>query len=95
MPSRRLQQIGRAEPSALARSQPLVHLQGAGFLDEVDHCVLVRSQRDLRPSVEQRAGWANAVGEVALGGRGETGSHPGAAQQGDVAAGQMVGVDRS
>ena len=42
------EQLGRAEPAALAGGEPLVHLQRPGLLEQVDHGVLVAAQRQRR-----------------------------------------------
>ena len=88
------EELGRAEPAAFAGGEPLVHLQRPGLLDRVDDGVLVAAERERRARVVERAGRADAVGEVALGGRAQAHPGAGAAEQRDVGVGQVGGVDR-
>ena len=56
---------------ALPGAQPLVRLQRARLLERVDDGVLSLPRRQRAPGVGQRAGRADAVGQVALGRRAE------------------------
>src|SRR6478736_2496197 len=63
------EQVGAGEAAALQALEPLVHLDAAHLLEGVDDGVLVGTQGEAHPGVEEPAGRADAVGEVALGRR--------------------------
>ena len=64
-----LSSAARGLRAALAARQPLVELDRARLLEEVDHGVRVAAERQRRAGPAQRARAADAVGEVALGRR--------------------------
>lgn len=79
---------------ALAGDQPLVQLHRPGLLEQVDDRLAVGAERDGRSGVQQPAGGADAVGEVALGGGAHAHVGGGAAEQRHVHVGQVGGVHR-
>ncbi len=75
-------------PAALG-GESFVELDRPHLLEQVDHRVAVRAQGERRAGVPQGGGRADAVGQVAFGGRAETRIRRGAAEQADVDAGQV------
>ena len=74
-------------------AQPLVELDGAHLLEQVDHGVAVGAEGERAPGVVQRAAGADAVAEVALGGRAEAGVWSAAPpSRRDVVVGEVGGV---
>ena len=90
---RRAQQRRGVVVTALAGGEPLVELDRARLLEQVDHGVRVGAQRKAGAGVDQGAGRADAVGEVALGRRAEAAAAASAAERGDVGVGEVGGVD--
>ena len=82
---------GRPVP-ALLGGQPLVHLHRAHLLEQVDHRMAVGAQREGGAGVVQPARRADAVGEVALGGRAEADVGARLPEQPDVVVGEVGGV---
>ena len=62
--------------AAPAGAQPLVQLHRAGLLEQVDDGVAVAAEAERMPASASSAGRADAVGEVALGGRAEAHAGP-------------------
>ena len=91
---RRAQQRGGGVDAALPAREPLVELDRARLLEEVDDRVRVAAERQRRAGLGERAHAADAVGEVALGGRADAAARRGAAEQPDVRVGQVRRVDR-
>ena len=79
--------------AADAGREPLVELDRARLLERVDDRLRVAAGGERRAGVEQPPRGADAVGEVALGGRAEAGGHARAAEQRDVVVGQVRRVD--
>src|SRR6266540_4046120 len=80
--------------SAAARGQALVQLQGAGLLEQVDDGVAVAADAQRAAGGGQRRGGADAVGQVALGGRAHADGRAGGAEAADVVVAEAGGVDR-
>ena len=89
---RRRQQLGGRPVATLLGGEPLVELDRAHLLEEVDHGVAVGAQREPGTGVVQPARRADAVAEVALGGRAERRVRTRSADQGDVVVGEVGGV---
>ena len=87
-------QLGRGEVAALLGGQPLAELDAAGLLEQVDDGLAVAAQGERAARGEQRAGRADAVGQVGLGGRAEARVAAAAAQPGHVGGPQVGGVHR-
>src|SRR6266496_2203688 len=82
---------GRAPAS---RGEALVQLQGAGLLEQVDDGVAVAADAQRAAGGGQRRGGADAVGQVALGGRAHADGRAGGAEAADVVVAEPGGVDR-
>ena len=75
-----------------AGGQPLVQLDRAGLLEQVDDRVRVAADAQRAAGGGQRRGGADAVGQVALGGGAQAGGRAARPQQGDVAGGHVGAV---
>ena len=88
------QQRGGRPVAAGAGAQPLVELHRAGLFEQVDDGVAVAAEGERASRARWSAGGrADAVGEVAFGGRAHAGAGAGAAEQGDVLVGEVGVVD--
>ena len=77
-----VEQLGGRPVPALLGGEPLVELDGAHLLEQVDHGVAVADPSVSRAAgVVQRAARPDAVAEVALGGGAEADVRPGLADQ--------------
>ena len=89
---------GRPEPAALQRVQPLVHLQAASLLEQVDHRVLVAAQgQDAPPRPATRApGRCRRPGRARSSGRSTrwSGCPPSSAIVARLRCGRVDGLDR-
>ena len=91
----RRQQLGGGPVTALLGGQPLVELDGAHLLEEVDHRVAVGAEGQARARVVQPTARPDAVAEVALGRRAEARVGAGSADQLDVVVGEVGGVHQA
>ncbi len=91
--ARGLPQLLGGPRTAHARGQPLVHLDGAGLGEHVDHGIAVRAQCQPRPGFAERHARPDAVGELGLGRRAEAHVRPCVAQRRDVVRRQVRGMD--
>ena len=90
----RPEQVGGPVVAPHAGVQPLVQLDAAGLLEQVDHRVRVAAERQPGSGVDEPPGRADAVGQVALG-RGAAAHRAAvAAEVVDVGVGEVGGVDR-
>ena len=87
------QELVGAVDSALASLQPLIELDRPRLLEEIDDRVRVRAEGEAGAGVGERAGGADPVGEVALGGRTQAAGGCGRAERGDVALAEVSRVD--
>ena len=74
--ARHAQQRGRVVAAPHPRDQPLVELDRPGLLEQVDDGVGVAAQRDPHTGVAHRPRRADAVGQIALGGRAQAARTP-------------------
>ena len=86
------EQLGGGPVAAPLGGQPLVELDRAHLLEQVDDRVAVGAQREPAAGVVQPPRGADAVAEVALGGRAEAGVGAALAEQRDVVVGEVGGV---
>ena len=73
---RRVPELVGGPRAAPPGGEPLVHLDGTGLGEHVDHGMPVRAERQPGTGVTQRDARADAVGEVGLGGRAEADERP-------------------
>ena len=87
-----LHELRRCEVAALFGTQPLVQLQRAGLLEQVDHGVAVAAEAQRAARVVQRTGRAEPVGQFPFGGGAEARGRLGVTEFGAVGVGQVRGV---
>ena len=88
------EQFDRRVIPTLECVETTVELDGAGFLEQVDHRVGIATETEPSSGVGQWPCGTDAVGQVALGGGAETASGLRRSEQSDVLVGEMGGVDR-
>ena len=91
---RHVEQVDRRVHATLLAAQAFVEFEGTSFLEQVDDRVRVGSERHRHAGRGEGAGRADAVAEVAFGGRAHRHGRTGRGERGDVGVVEVGGVHR-